>query len=91
MRPKTWVPAAAAVLTAVAAAGAVARDVRCQASERGRTAGCLRHTAKVEKRSLSAMIAQPGTLTYRARPDGLPYSVINRARGAYSRLPWAAG
>ena len=86
MRPKTWVLVAAAVLTAVAAAGAVAVTSGAkQASAAAQPAPA--HTAKVEKRSLSAMVAQPGTLTYRARPDGLPYSVINQARGTYTKLP----
>ena len=33
------------------------------------------------------MVSQDGTLTYRARPDGSPYSVINQARGSYTELP----
>jgi Putative peptidoglycan binding domain len=48
------------------------------------------HTAQVEQRTLSARISQPGTLAYRAGPDGSPYSVINDARGTYTKLP-AAG
>ena len=48
------------------------------------------NTAQVERRTLSAMVSQPGTLTYRARSDGSPYSVINQARGTYTELP-AAG
>jgi hypothetical protein len=32
------------------------------------------------------MVSQAGTLTYRARSDGSPYSVINQARGAYTKL-----
>ena len=44
-------------------------------------------TAQVERRTLSAMVSQAGTLTYRARSDGSPYSVINQARGAYTKLP----
>ncbi len=36
------------------------------------------------------MVSQAGTLTYRARSDGSPYSVINQARGTYTKLP-AAG
>jgi peptidoglycan hydrolase-like protein with peptidoglycan-binding domain len=47
-------------------------------------------TAQVEKRTLSAMVSQGGILTYRARADGSPYSVINQARGTYTKLP-AAG
>ncbi len=41
----------------------------------------------MEKGKLSAMVSQDGTLTYRARPDGSPYSVINQARGIYTELP----
>ena len=33
------------------------------------------------------MVSQDGTLTYRARPDGSPYAVINRAHGVYTKLP----
>ena len=44
-------------------------------------------TAQVERRTLSAMVSQAGTLTYRARSDGSPYSVINQARGTYTKLP----
>ena len=35
------------------------------------------------------MVSQPGTLTYRARSDGSPYSVVNQARGTYTELPVA--
>ena len=45
------------------------------------------NTAKVEKGKLSAMVSMDGTLTYRARSDGSPYSVINQARGTYTELP----
>jgi hypothetical protein len=48
------------------------------------------HTAQVQRRTLSAMVSQAGILTYRARSDGSPYSVINQARGTYTKLP-AAG
>jgi peptidoglycan hydrolase-like protein with peptidoglycan-binding domain len=47
------------------------------------------HTAQVERRTLSAMVSQPGILTYRTRSDGSPYSVINQARGTYTKLPTA--
>jgi hypothetical protein len=45
------------------------------------------HTATVERGELSAMVSQYGILTYRARPDGSPYTVINRAGGTYTELP----
>src|SRR6202011_1487016 len=44
-------------------------------------------TMKVEKGKLSAMVSLSGTLTYRARSDGSPYSVINQALGRYTELP----
>ena len=45
------------------------------------------NTVKVEKGKLSDMVSQVGTLTYRARPDGSPYAVINQAQGTYTELP----
>jgi hypothetical protein len=45
------------------------------------------NTAQVEQRTLSATVSQGGILTYRARPDGSPYSVINQAQGTYTELP----
>src|SRR5262249_31700809 len=45
------------------------------------------NTVKVERGELSAMVSLYGTLTYRARSDGSPYSVINQARGTYTKLP----
>ncbi|HEY2654703.1 MAG TPA: peptidoglycan-binding protein [Solirubrobacteraceae bacterium] len=44
-------------------------------------------TAQVQRRTLSAMVSQAGTLTYRARSDGSTYSVINQAQGTYTALP----
>ena len=45
------------------------------------------NTATVERGKLSDMVFQYGILTYRARSDGSPYAVINRARGTYTGLP----
>lgn len=45
--------------------------------------------AKVEKGSLSDSVSLAGTLTYQARPDGSPYSVINQMPGTYTALPSA--
>jgi peptidoglycan hydrolase-like protein with peptidoglycan-binding domain len=81
--------AAAAVLVAVIATGGVA--VISSAKQRAPAAQQVPvGTAQVERRTLSAMVSQAGTLTYRARSDGSPYSVINQARGRYTKLP-AAG
>jgi hypothetical protein len=76
----------AAVLVAVAAIGgvvALSGDERATATSRSASAS----TATVREGKLSAAVSQDGTLTYRARPDGSPFSVINRARGTYTQLP----
>jgi hypothetical protein len=89
VKRKTWVLAAAAVLAVAAATGGVA----VMSSAKQATAAAQQlpvGTAQVERRTLSAMVSQAGILTYRARPDGSPYSVINQARGIYTKLP-AAG
>ena len=83
---KTWVLAGAAVLAAVVATGGVvvtssAKQATSAAQEPPA------NTVKVEKRTLSAMVSLDGTLTYRAGPDGSPYSVINQAQGTYTELP----
>jgi hypothetical protein len=82
---KTWVLAGAAVLVAVTATGGmVAMSSAKQATSAAQEPA---NTAKVERGKLSATVFQYGTLTYRARSDGSPYSVINRARGTYTELP----
>jgi hypothetical protein len=89
VRRTTWVLAGAAVLAAVVVTGGVAVSSRAkQATAAVRQPPA--NTAQVERRTLSAMVSQAGTLTYRARSDGSAYSVINQARGTYTRLP-AAG
>jgi peptidoglycan hydrolase-like protein with peptidoglycan-binding domain len=86
MRRKTWVLVAAAVLGGLAAAGGV---VVISGTKQQALAAqpAPAHTAQVEKRTLSAMVSQPGLLTYRARSDGSPYSALNQARGTYTKLP----
>jgi hypothetical protein len=85
VKRKTWL-AAAAVLVAVTATGGV---VVASGSEEATPAAheAPANTAKVEKGELSAMVSLDGTLTYRARSDGSPYSVINQAGGTYTELP----
>lgn len=83
---KTWLVAGAAVLVAAAATGGVvAMSSVKQATATGQERSL--HTAKVERGTLSDQISQSGALTYRARPDGSPYTVFNRARGTYTELP----
>jgi hypothetical protein len=46
-------------------------------------------TAAVERGPLSDLVSAYGTLTFRARADGSPYTVVNQARGIYTELPSA--
>ena len=89
MKRKRWLLAGAAVLAAVAAIGGVAVTSGTKPASTAAPPAPA-HTAQVESRTLSAMVSEAGILTYRARSDGSPYSVINHARGTYTRLP-AAG
>jgi multidrug efflux pump subunit AcrA (membrane-fusion protein) len=84
VRRKSWALAAAAMLVAATCgvvvmlgAGHPTAAVQALAAD----------TVKVEKGELSAMVSGGGTLTYRARSDGSPYLVINRAHGVYTGLP----
>jgi hypothetical protein len=89
VRRKVWALAAAAVLAAVTVTGGVLVMSGAKQQALGAQQAPA-HTAQVERRTLSAMVSQAGILTYRARSDGSPYSVINQARGTYTKLP-AAG
>jgi hypothetical protein len=83
---KNWVLAgAAAVVAGSATGGVVAMSGAAQATAAAQEPPV--NTATVERGRLSDMVSQYGTLTYRARSDGSPYSVINRARGIYTKLP----
>ena len=83
---KGWLLATAAVLAAAAATGGV---VAISGAEQATSAAQEPplNTATVEKGRLSDMVSHYGILTYRARSDGSPYAVINRARGTYTELP----
>lgn len=76
--------AAAAVLLTAALAG-IAVAVSGDATA-GPAAGAV-VTAPVTRGTLSSTVSLDGTLTYRARSDGSPYSVVNQARGIYTALP----
>jgi len=86
VRRKGWVLTGAAVVVAAAAIGAllVLSDGE-QATAAAQAASA--NTATVQKGKLSAAVSQDGTLTYRARSDGSPFSAINHARGTYTELP----
>lgn len=78
--------AAAAVLVAVSVTGgAVVASGAKEAAPAALKAPA--GTAKVQEGDLSSMVSLDGTLTYRARSDGSPYSAINQARGIYTKLP----
>lgn len=86
MTRKAWALAAAAVLVAATVIGGVAMvpsAKQASAAARQLPVG----TVRVERRTLSAIVSQAGTLTYQARLDGSPYPVINRAQGTYTKLP----
>jgi peptidoglycan hydrolase-like protein with peptidoglycan-binding domain len=90
MKRKTWVLAGAVVLVAVAATGGVV--VTSGANEATPAAQeSAANTMPVEKGELSAMVSLDGTLTYRARSDGSPYSAINQAGGTYTEVPYEGG
>ena len=85
MGRKIWALAAAAVLVVVVAAPA--RSSRQAPSQALAGQPAAANTAQVQQRTLTAMVSQPGMLTYRARPDGSPYAVINQTQGTYTTLP----
>lgn len=86
MRRKTWIVAGAAGLAVASiAAGVVA--LSSAGPSPSATQEQTTSTVKVQKRALSAIVPLTGTLTYLARPDGSPYSVINQAQGTYTELP----
>jgi peptidoglycan hydrolase-like protein with peptidoglycan-binding domain len=83
---KRWALTAAAVLVA-ATCGVVVMSGAQHPTAAARAPAA--DTVKVEQGKLSAMVSGSGTLTYRARPDGSPYGVVNQAGGVYTQLPEA--
>jgi hypothetical protein len=81
---KAWLPAVAAVVAAILGAVALLSGGEHMSSA---AEAVPVNTAPVEKGRLSASVSQDGTLTYRARPDGSPFSAINHARGTYTEVP----
>src|SRR5947209_6916703 len=84
----TWVVAAAVVLVAAVAIGGVVATSGGGPATPAAQASAV-NTATVDRGKLSGMVSQYGILTYRARSDGSPYAVINRAGGTYTKLPTA--
>lgn len=86
MKRKTWVlPGAAVVVTTIATGIVVAAYRPTQAAPAAREPST--NTATVKRGELSAAVSLAATLTYGARSDGSPYSVINHAEGTYTELP----
>jgi len=86
---KTWVLAAAVVLlAAVAIGGVVATSGGGHATPAAQASAV--NTATVDRGTLSDIVSQYGILTYRARSDGSPYAVINRAGGHTPSCPMPA-
>jgi hypothetical protein len=85
VKREAWVPAGAAVLVAVIGGGVVVTSGAKEATPAAQEPPAS--TATVERGELAAMVSQDGTLTYRARSDGSPYSAINQAGGTYTDLP----
>src|SRR5438067_13040485 len=83
---KTWVLAAAVVLLAAAAIGGVVATSGGGDATPAVQASSV-NTATVDRGTLSDTVSQYGILSYRARSDGSPYAVINRAAGTYTQLP----
>jgi peptidoglycan hydrolase-like protein with peptidoglycan-binding domain len=86
MRRRTWALVATVVLAVAAATGGlVVASSGTEPSSAGQELPA--NTATVENGELSTMVSLAGTLTYRARSDGSPFSAINRADGIYTELP----
>ncbi|HTX09535.1 MAG TPA: peptidoglycan-binding domain-containing protein [Solirubrobacteraceae bacterium] len=86
MRREVWVLAAVLVLAVTTATGGVVLSSTATPPAHAAQLSAV-STATVQREELSATISQDGTLTYGAQPDGLPYTVINEAQGAYTKLP----
>jgi hypothetical protein len=83
---KSWLLVGAAAL--VAALAAVGIATMSGANDAVAAAqGPPVSTATVDRGTLADMVSSYGTLSYRARSDGSPYTVFNQARGTYTQLP----
>ena len=87
MKRATWVLAGVAVLAAVTIIGGVVVVASGSDDATAAALGPPASTVKVERGDLASMVSLDGTLTYRGRSDGSPFSAINQARGTYTTLP----
>lgn len=85
MRWRSWLVAGTVVLVATVAVVAIFTSGGSPSAAAAQRAPVS--TATVQRRELTATVSESGVLTYRARADGSPYSVINQVRGIYTKLP----
>jgi hypothetical protein len=83
---RTWSASGAVALVMVVAIGAVVASSGAEHASPA-TEDAPLSTAQVRRGTLSSMVSQVGTLTYRAAADGSPVTVVNRASGTYTDLP----
>jgi hypothetical protein len=88
MRTRWLLAGAAVVLVAAVASGVVVATFGGGQPTSAAQASAV-NTATVDRGTLSDMVSQFGILSYRARSDGSPYAVIDRAGGTYTELPSA--
>jgi Putative peptidoglycan binding domain len=88
-RRRRWVGFGAAVVVVAVAAGAaiVVTDPFGDRNEARQEAPSGTALATVREGPLSSQVNQGGTLSYAARADGSPYSVVNQSAGTYTSLP----
>jgi hypothetical protein len=88
VRRRSWALVVVVVLVTTAAAGGLLAMSSAEPATPASTEPLV-NTVPVERGPLSDMISVYGTLTFRARADGSPYTVVNQARGIYTELPKA--
>jgi multidrug efflux pump subunit AcrA (membrane-fusion protein) len=82
---RRWIVATTTAAVTVAAAVVVAMSFANKSSPA--TAEPPVTTAPVARGTLSSEVSLAGTLTFRARSDGSPYTAINQAEGVYTKVP----
>ena len=87
-RPRTAAGAAVLVVVAVVAVVAIGAFGGSGGTQ-GEADADAPALARVEQGRLASRVSDTGTLGYAAQPDGTPYSVVNQASGAYTKLPTA--
>ncbi|WP_347584991.1 peptidoglycan-binding protein [Streptomyces sp. B6B3] len=84
---RRFVAGAVVVLVAVTGAGLAIANPFSEDDTAAESTTADTALATVTQGPLSAQITESGTLTYAARSDGTPYSVINQVDGIFTSLP----